>query len=120
MTPSSPRASQVEKLLAHAGCVRGLARALVPGDADVDDVVQETWLGGLGSRDADVHRPRSWLASIVRRRAARHLRTRARANKRHAQGPRAPKIPASEESAARHAVIHEVSDPLRSPRSPDC
>jgi DNA-directed RNA polymerase specialized sigma24 family protein len=51
VTPASPHPIKAEDLLAHAGFVRGLARALVSGDDDVDDVVQETWLAALGSQD---------------------------------------------------------------------
>ena len=43
------RGSRGRGHLAHADFVRGLARALVSGDADVDDVVQETWVAALGS-----------------------------------------------------------------------
>jgi len=85
MTPASSNPIPPDDLLAHTGFVRGLARALVSGDADVDDVVQEAWLAALGSSGSRIRKPRSWLASIVRGRAARHPRTRARMDKRHAQ-----------------------------------
>ena len=66
MTPASSSPVPPDDLLAHAGFVRGLTRALVSGDADVDDVVQETWVAALGSQGSPIRSPRSWLASIVR------------------------------------------------------
>ena len=109
MKPASTDPIPPEDLLAHAGFVRGLARALVSGDADVDDVVQEAWLAALGSSVTRVRQPRSWLASIVRRRAARHHRTRASMDKRHAEGARPVEVPTPEDLAARREIIQRVS-----------
>ena len=112
MTPAPSSPVPPNDLLAHAGFVRGLARALVSGDADVDDVVQETWVAALGSRASVIRRPRSWLASIVRRRAARHYRTRARIDKRHAEGATSVEVPTPDDVAARHETIQKVSAAL--------
>lgn len=73
-----------EELLAHAGWVRRLARALVRPDG-VDDAVQDTWVAALGARTETVD-TRSWLGGVLRnvvrqgrrserRRAARERRT---------------------------------------------
>jgi len=109
MTPASSSPIPPDDLLAHAGFVRGLARALVSGDADVDDVVQETWLAALASTGSRIRRPRSWLASVVRRRAARHHRIRASLDKRHAEGTRPVEVPTPEDLTARHEIIQRVS-----------
>ena len=98
-----------DDLLAHASFVRGLARALVGGDHDVDDVVQETWLAALGASGSAVRKPRSWLASIARRRAARLHRTRASLDKRHAEAAPAGEVQPPDERAARREIIQRVS-----------
>ena len=99
-------------LLAHAGFVRGLARALVSGDADVDDVVQETWVAAFAADASRVQRPRSWLASIVRRRAARHHRTRIRSAQRLRMAIPKGDVPEPPTLAMQHEVIQRVSSAL--------
>ncbi|MHC4472449.1 MAG: RNA polymerase sigma factor [Planctomycetota bacterium] len=69
-----------EALLAHADFVRGLARSLVFGAQDVDDVVQETWLRTLRSPPRPGPGVRSWLGTVLRnvvRQARRGERRRA-------------------------------------------
>lgn len=109
MTSSQNSPLPPDDLLAHASFVRGLARALVGGDHDVDDVVQETWLAALGASGPAVRKPRSWLASITRRRAARLHRTRASLDKRHAAAAEAGEVQPPDELAARRELIQRVS-----------
>jgi RNA polymerase sigma-70 factor (ECF subfamily) len=112
MTSSSNGPLPPDNLLAHASFVRGLARALVAGDHDVDDVVQETWLAALGSSGSEIRKPRSWLASITRRRAARLHRTRASLDKRHAEAAQARQVESPHQLAARREIIQRVSSAL--------
>ena len=54
-----------EVLLSHTDFVRGLAASLVYGAADVDDVVQETWLKALTHPPRPGPGIRSWLATVL-------------------------------------------------------
>ncbi len=84
MTPS--RTVSVEKLLGEADWVRRLARRLVWGDDDADDVTQEVLVRALEhGRPAGEHTLRSWLAGLVQ--SAVH--TRGRSNQRRVQRERA-------------------------------
>ncbi len=60
-------------LRSHDGFLRALARGLLIGDVDADDVVQDTWLSALKNEGA-VRRPRAWLARVTRRRAIDRIR----------------------------------------------
>ena len=69
-------------LLAHGAFVRGVARAVLGGDDEVDDVVQDTWLAALGQAPGDRSALRAWLGGIARRQAALRIRTRVRERRR--------------------------------------
>ena len=84
-------------LLRHENFVLGLARHLVRDDAAAQDIAQETWIA-LWRRGGAFTTTRTWLASVVRKRALHAQRS----NRRRAEHERA---------AARHDV-HE------SPESP--
>ena len=62
--PPDPLAAD---LLVHAGFVRAVARATLRGDADVEDVVQETWVAALQSGPRPGGSLRAWLGGVVRR-----------------------------------------------------
>jgi RNA polymerase sigma factor (sigma-70 family) len=62
--PSAP--VRPEALLEHAAWLRGLAASLVRGDADADDLVQETWLAALRRPPLDDRPVRGWLTEVVR------------------------------------------------------
>jgi RNA polymerase sigma-70 factor (ECF subfamily) len=55
-----------ERLLAEGAFVRALARDLVAGAADADDLVQETWLRALVKPPQAGISPRAWLAGLVK------------------------------------------------------
>jgi RNA polymerase sigma-70 factor (ECF subfamily) len=62
--------------------VRALARDLVVGAADVDDLVQETWLRALLRPARAGFSPRAWLAGLVRNVARERRRADARRERR--------------------------------------
>ena len=66
MDPSSAASSlDVEQLLRERSWVRSLARGLV-GEADADDLVQETWLAALSGASRPETSRYGWLGGIVR------------------------------------------------------
>ena len=59
--------------------LRALARSLVYGDADADDLLQDTAIAALQHPPADTgHPPRSWLAAVLRNRWRMDRRSDAR------------------------------------------
>ena len=77
-----PASLDPQLLLAHGAFVRGVARALLGGDDEVDDVVQDTWLAALIQAPEQPRRMRAWLAGIARRQAALRIRSRVRERRR--------------------------------------
>ncbi|MCB9882268.1 MAG: RNA polymerase sigma factor [Planctomycetes bacterium] len=67
----------LEDLLSHREWLAHLARRLVGDPAQVDDVVQETWLAGLHLERSPRH-VRGWLRTVLRRTAWRVGREKTR------------------------------------------
>jgi RNA polymerase sigma-70 factor (ECF subfamily) len=74
-------AIDVEQLLAHSDWLRALAARLVNDPATADDLVQETWLQALRTRDVAPGRMRPWLERVLRNQA----RNRWRSNRRRSE-----------------------------------
>lgn len=68
----------LELLLTHDRFVRSIARSILRDDADVDDVVQETYRIALTSAPQASPTFAAWLATVTRRLALGLLRTRSR------------------------------------------
>jgi RNA polymerase sigma factor (sigma-70 family) len=64
-------AIRIENLLRHRAWVRGVARALVRGDQDADDLEQEAWLAAVNAPPPEGGSPRAWLGTVLRRTAAK-------------------------------------------------
>src|SRR5262249_12660258 len=68
--------------------LRSLARALVAGDADADDLVQDAAVAALEHPPALARPVRPWLAAILRNRRRMDVRaTRRREAREHAVAP---------------------------------
>ena len=67
----------IEKLLEQRSWVRHLARALVFGHQDAEDLEQEAWLATLQAPPRHESSPRGWLATVMRRAASRSRRRAA-------------------------------------------
>ena len=91
-----PSPIEPEVVLEHLDEVRQLARALVHGEADVEDVVQETALVALTHPPREPGRPGAWIAGVTRN-VARSLRRRTTRQKRR-------------EDAARRADVEAPTD----------
>ncbi|MEM8885189.1 MAG: sigma-70 family RNA polymerase sigma factor [Planctomycetota bacterium] len=88
-----------EQIVQHADFVRRLARSLVRDADAAEDIAQETIAEALG-HDRPVRAPRSWLAAVVRHRAARRFRGEARRARREAVAARRGHAPSAQEVAA--------------------
>jgi RNA polymerase sigma factor (sigma-70 family) len=93
MDTSSASSLDIDQLLRERSWLRSLARGLV-GDADADDLVQETWLAALSGASRPETSRYGWLGGIVRNlshRSHSQRRSPIRAET-EAQAPTAPGI----------------------------
>ncbi|HEX5051116.1 MAG TPA: sigma-70 family RNA polymerase sigma factor [Planctomycetota bacterium] len=108
MTATNPFQASPAELLAHDRWLRALARSLVHG-TNVDDLVQDTWLAAAVCRP-DTRRPlRSWLATVLRRLAARGHRGAARRRERELGAPRGGDVPSTAATVALLDLQRRVS-----------
>ncbi|MHC4732610.1 MAG: RNA polymerase sigma factor, partial [Planctomycetota bacterium] len=82
-----------EELLQHGSFLRGIASALLRGEPDVEDVVQETYLAALRHRP---QRARPWMGRVARNLALRRHRTSARVLRREHAAARPEAVPAED------------------------
>jgi RNA polymerase sigma-70 factor (ECF subfamily) len=88
--------------------VRGLARSLVQGDAEADDVAQDAWLSVLRGGPRDARSLRGWLAAVVRRRAIDRARRAGRRAGHERDAARRRRVPGPEEIAQLEEVRRRV------------
>ena len=65
MSTQSNTAPQLDELLDHASWLRSLARRLVVDAADVEDLLQETWLTALRRPPTERSNLRGWLGTVA-------------------------------------------------------
>lgn len=106
MTASGP--PDVETLLAHEGFVRGLARQLVTGDAEVDDVVQQTFVAALEHPPRSEGGLRGWLATVVRNVVRQGYRAKGRRARRERVAARPEGVPSTADLLAREVARRTV------------
>lgn len=111
--------ASLEALLSHRAWVRALASALAQ-PADADDLEQEAWLAAL-ERPPEGIAPKAWLATVLRRAAAKMRRTVFRRAVRERAAARPEATGAAADLVARaetherlvHAVLG-LPEPFRS------
>ncbi|MEM7305502.1 MAG: sigma-70 family RNA polymerase sigma factor [Planctomycetota bacterium] len=94
------RPLDLERLLAHAGWVRSLARSLVHDPAAAEDLAQETLAVALDRAPGTERGLRPWLGAVARKLALRGRRDRARLARRHEAAAREGEEPSAAERAA--------------------
>ncbi len=94
-------APTLDALLAHGGLVRAAARAVLQGDAEVEDVVQETWLRALDQGPRAPGALRAWLRRVARNLAIDSLRKSDRRQRHEAAAARPEALPSVEAIAER-------------------
>lgn len=110
--------TSLDELLAHEGFLRALVRGLVHGEAEVDDVLQETFTIALRRGPREPRALRGWLARVARNVAFTTRRADARRARREAASARPEGIPSPleilEREATRRRLVHTVLalDPL--------
>ncbi len=108
------RPLSVESLLAHEPFVRAVVRGLVRDEAELQDILQETWLRGLAGAPAGEGSLRGWLARVARNLALDQRRRRERRDQRERTSSRLERGEGGGESVdeayARLATQREVVD----------
>jgi len=101
--------------------LRRLARGLVAGEGEADDLVQETWLVALRHPPRAGGSPRPWLARVARRLASNFRRSRARRTAHEEGAVRAERLldpSATTEALEIQRILAEavlrLEEPLRS------
>lgn len=116
MTPSGePRLDQA---LAHAQFLRAVARGVLGGDAEVEDVLQETFLVAWKEGPRKPGSLKSWLAGVARRLALMRRRTQGRQAARERVAARPEGIPSVEEVALREEARRKLVDALLALQDP--
>jgi len=113
----SPRIPTAE-LLAQAGWMRSLARALVLDPSRADDVVQEAWLAALTRPPDDRRNLRGWLARVLRNAALqidRHEGRRRERERRVAQLESAAPAGSVDERVELHRLLVDAVSSLGEP-----
>ncbi len=104
------RPLSAESLLAHEPFVRAVVRGLVRDEAELQDVLQETWLRGLAGAPAEHGALRGWLARVARNLALDQRRGRARRSRRERSVARGEAVPGVDSAYARLSTQREVVD----------
>jgi RNA polymerase sigma-70 factor (ECF subfamily) len=119
MTP--PDQERTRQLLAEGSALRSLARSLLGGHADAEDLVQDTLVAALQSPGAEVGR-QPWLRGTLRNLALMWRRTTARRTAREVVAAAAatpgdgdPAAIAAQAEAMREvaAAVHTLEEPFR-------
>lgn len=104
-TPTPP----FDVLFAHRRFVEATVRAVLGGDPEADDVVQDTWMRALEGGPARPRAVRSWLGRVARNLALDRWRRRARRRRRENAVARCEAMPSvhaiAEREEARRALI---------------
>lgn len=121
---TAPPVPNLDLLLAQTDWVRALARRLVFDEHTADDVAQSTWLALLRhplQKSESVEALRAWLATTLRRNAARTQLETARRGERENATARSERMPSTldvlEQESVRRALVEAVlalDEPYRS------
>src|SRR5215831_21294682 len=117
----TPLETRIEALLQNADWVRQLALRLVGDRERADDLIQETWLSAVERPPRDLGKPRSWLATVMRRLRNRARRAEVRRTRHESLVPiarhAAPADSVVEQADAHRRVVEAVlalEEPFRS------
>ncbi len=105
-----PSPSDPQILLAHTQSLRAIARSLLRNEADVEDVLQETWLAALRAKPDDGRPLGGWLATVTRNLSLMRLRSRRRQAKHEPQARRPAEPDAPTEVAQRFETARLLAE----------
>lgn len=102
-----PDPAGADELLRHAAWLHALARTLV-GEADADDVVQETWVAAIAKPPRVLGSLRAWLGTVARNVVRKQARADSRRHERELAAERRDPEPATDQVVARAARMREL------------
>ncbi len=105
---TDPAILSEESVLAQGAFLRAIARALVAGEHDAEDVAQEAWVRAV-ERGATIRDPRPWLASVTRSLAHRLRRSTSRRSARERVAATAEALPSASDLAQREEARHRLA-----------
>lgn len=108
MTPDAD--SRLNEALTHAQFVRAVARGVLGGDADVEDVLQETFLVAWTRAPRKPGALRAWIGTVAKRLALDRLRSGGRRRRREAAAARPEALPSVATIAAREETRRLLLD----------
>src|SRR6185503_376651 len=111
MTSASSNA-RLEEWLRHEGFLRKTLHGLLASEADVDDVLQQTWTKLLERQVAVPEEPRGWLTRVARNVALGGMRARRRRSEHEAEALPRTGGDSPAESAARVEALQRVGEAL--------
>ena len=103
---------RLEQALAHAQFLRSVARAVLGGDAEAEDVLQETFLVAWQTEPREPGALRAWLAGIARRLALTRRRSARRREAREWRAATPEALPSVEDVALREEARRVLVAPL--------
>lgn len=118
MTTGPRPGVRAEQLLQHRDFVRRLARVLTHDESTLDDIEQETWVAGLSGVPARPDSLAAWLATIVRRIAARAARSEHRRRERERRAARREALPSTLSAVERITIQQQVVEAVLALREP--
>lgn len=114
MSERDAGAAFASDLAAHAEFVRRVARGLLAGEADADDVAQETLLAALErppARDGGGSL-RAWLATVARNAAREWARRGERRRRREEKSARPEAVPSPLDTLDRQRTLRHLTDAI--------
>ena len=96
----------IDELLRHRGWVHALARHLVHDD--LEDVVQDVWVGAMERSPGRLDRPRAWLFKVLVNRARSRARADGRRRAREVAAGAWADRPATPEESASRTELHQM------------
>ena len=109
MTAPAPDGGPLAEFDRHRGLLFRLAYELLGSVADVEDVLQDSWLRWSAVDHAEVANPRAYLARIVTRQALNRLRSTARTRETYPGQWLPEPLPAGEDAADRALRTDDVT-----------
>jgi len=104
-----PEPLDLDSMLADAGWLLPLARALAPDAHAAEDLVQETWLAAAREPPRIAGAERGWLSRVLRHRASRERRDSARRARRELGAARPEATPSEERLVERLELQQRVA-----------
>jgi RNA polymerase sigma factor (sigma-70 family) len=113
--------STLEYLLARAGRMRSLARALCPDPAGADDLVQDAFVAAVERPPVAAQSPSAWIARVISNLSTDRARAESARRERERSASRAEALPSADELVVRAEMqrrlverVLAVPEPYRS------